>query len=297
MNRFLTGTLTPGAAMGATVCHHDAVSYLKSRLPAGAVTVLAMLVLKYHYSTATADHIDWILAPTARLVALLTSVHPVWEAGVGYVDFSRGIIVAPACAGINFMIMAFGLAAFCGMHWLRRPTHQAVWLLIALGAAYGLALAVNTVRIALSMSLYQADIYSGWITVERVHRLTGVAIYLAVLWAYFLGLRRIAAYASTRVDRRTSQREFHLPNWLPPALYLLGAVGVPLAHRAWQHESPSFYEHCATVILATLAFYALVKIICRILNDTCACVSGRLTALCRENDRRRWLQEPRNRKG
>ena len=77
-----------------------------SHVPYVAFTILTMFFLKRHYSLATAEELKWILTPIARLIAWLTTADPVWEAGVGYVDFSRGIIVAPACAGINFMIMS-----------------------------------------------------------------------------------------------------------------------------------------------------------------------------------------------
>jgi len=251
-------------------------------LPGAVLAVLVMLLLKYHYSTAAAAGIDWILAPTAKLMACLGLANPLWESGVGYVDFPRGIIVAPACAGVNFMIMAFGLTAFCGLYELRKFTHQAAWLLPALAAAYGLALLVNTVRIAVSISLYQADIYSGWITVERVHRLTGVALYFTVLWVYFLGLRRMIACASRCFDRGEGQWGFHLPDWLPSGWYLLVAVGVPLANHAWKRGLPTFVEHCVTVLLAALALCALGKVIGRMTKVFWKGVSYRIPALCRK---------------
>jgi len=279
MQRFFTSVLSPCAATVQAGSPDSTVTYVRSRLPVALLTVLVMLLLKQHYSTATATQIDWILAPTAKLVAWLTSANPVWESGVGYVDFSRGIIVAPACAGINFMIMAFGLAAFCGLHKIRKVTHQAAWLLSALAAAYGLALLVNMVRIAASMVLYQADIYSGWMTVERVHRLTGVVLYFAVLWLYFLGLRPIIASYCSWFDHRTGQWDVHLPDWLPPGWYLLGALGVPLANQAWKRGLPSFAEHCVTVLLATLAVWAAATAVNRLRKTLRDRVSHRLRAL------------------
>ena len=91
------------------------LTYVRTRLPGAALTLLIMLLLKRHYSLAGADQLDWMLAPTARLVSWFTSAQPVLERGVGYVDFTRGIIVAPACAGINFMIMASLIVFFTEM--------------------------------------------------------------------------------------------------------------------------------------------------------------------------------------
>jgi exosortase K len=97
------------------------------------------------------------------------------------VDFSLGIIIAPACAGLNFMIMAFGLSCLCGIRQMRRLGPMLMWLFLSMAIAYGFAIGVNALRIGLSIWLYQAPIYSGWITVERVHRLLGVAVYLPAL--------------------------------------------------------------------------------------------------------------------
>jgi exosortase K len=220
-----------------------------------------MLLLKYHYSLATAAELDWILAPTARVVAWLTSANPLWESGVGYVDFAKGIIVAPSCAGVNFMIMAFGLAALVGVHHTRGSIGQLAWLTLAFAGAYGLTLTVNSLRIVLSMALYRADIYAGWLTVERVHRLGGVGIYLGTLWLYFLALRPLIQHYCSLVDHGHQQRAGHAPGWVTPGWYLLIAVGVPLANLAWQQRAPSFVEHCATVVLMTLALCTVVLVL------------------------------------
>jgi exosortase K len=215
-----------------------------------------MLALKQYYSMATAGQLTWMLAPTARLTALLTAAHPVWEAGTGYVDFGRGIIIAPACAGINFMIMAFGLAAFCGLLRIRRPAPLLAWLVLSLAGAYGLALAVNAVRIAISMGLYQADIHTAWLTIARVHRLAGIGIYLGALGLFFRSLAPIINGYCLRFDSPDRpERPARLPAWLPLGWYLLGAVGVPTANLLFRSPTAGYREHCIMVILSALALY------------------------------------------
>lgn len=219
-----------------------------------------MLALKYFYSIAAAGQLTWILAPTARLTAWLTPAGPVWEAGVGYVDFSRGIIIAPACAGINFMLMAFGLAAFCGLLQLRRFFALLIWLVLSLAGAFGLTLVVNTLRIALSMWLYQADIYSTAITVERVHRLAGIVLYLAALGLFFKGLQPIINCYRKCFDAQCGRPGFALPAWWPLGWYLLGAVGVPAVNLLFQNPAAGFGEHCATVILVGTALWGAARL-------------------------------------
>ena len=221
-----------------------------TRILGALVSVLVMLALKRYYSQATADQLDWILAPTARLVAWLTPAHPLYESGVGYVDFAHGIIVAPACAGVNFMIMAFGLAAFCGLTALKRPVAIPALLTSALGSAYGYTLLVNAVRIAFSMALYQADIYGGWVTMIRVHRLAGIALYLGALWTLFGVLRRAKAHYDKHHSRQGTEKIRRLPGWLPLAWYLMGTVAVPLVNLRFQAGEPSVGEHCLTVLIA-----------------------------------------------
>ncbi len=232
-----------------------------NRLPGALPALMLMLGLKHYYSTAAAGQLTWILAPTARLTAWLTPARPVWEAGTGYVDFAQGIIIAPGCAGLNFMIMSFGLAAFCGLLHLRRLFPLLVWLALSLAGAYFLTLAVNTLRIALSLWLYQADIYTAAITAERVHRLAGVVLYLGALGLFFKGLQPIIDCYRSRFDAQRSHGGMVLPAWWPLGWYLLGAVGVPTVNLLFRNPAAGYGEHCATVILAGSGLWAAGRLV------------------------------------
>lgn len=272
MSSLLLSIPSPCRGTVQSASYHSVVDYVRPRLPAAALTMLVMLALKRHYSLATADELNWVLAPTAMLVRWLTSANPVLEDGIGYADFANGIIVAPACAGVNFMIMAFGLAAFCGLHYMARQTNKLAWLVLALSAAYCLTLVVNTIRIAFSMALYRADIYTDWLTVSRVHRMAGVGLYFGVLWLYFLGLRQIMRHYCRHSDRQPRRRSIQLTGWPALGCYLLVSIGLPLANRAWQNGLPLFVEHCATVVLASLAVWAVAAVMSRLSTVLCRCV-------------------------
>ena len=257
-----------------------------SHVPYVAFTILTMFFLKRHYSLATAEELKWILTPIARLIAWLTTADPVWEAGVGYVDFSRGIIVAPACAGINFMIMSFGLASLYGLNYIRRYTAQAAWLTLALVGAYGLALLVNTMRIGVSMVLYQTDMYGPWLTVERVHRITGVGIYVSVLWLYFLCLQSIIPSYCKSFDHYYNHSGIHPPVWLTVAWYVLGTVGVPLINQAWKQDMAGFSEHCITVGLVALVLGTAFVVMGRLFHSPLQRASYLLADWCGKGFRR-----------
>lgn len=238
----------------------------RNQLLGAMLTILVMLVLKAHYSRADVDQLVWILAPIARLTALVTCAELTYEHGVGYVDFSQGIIIAPACAGINFMIMAFGLAVLCGLSAIRQGPALFFWLALSLAGSYALTLVVNTLRIALSMGLYQADIYSGWLTPERLHRLAGVALYLGALGAFFCGLQPIIRLYCKRFVKDGRLAQFALPAWLPVGWYILGAVGVPAANRWFQDYPPAFKEHSATLVVAGFMGWIMVVVLSRLLK-------------------------------
>jgi exosortase K len=224
------------------------------------IALLIMLALKHHYSLATADQLNWILAPTAGLLAWLTPAHPVYEYGVGYVDFARGIIVAPACAGINFMIMTFGLGAVCIITRIRRMACLFIWLAIVLCSAYGYTLVVNVLRILISMILYDAPIYTGWLTIARVHRLAGIGVYLSALWLFYIGFRIMIDCYGRFIYCKHTKKEHALPGWLPFCWYLAGAVGVPLANGLFQQRAPSLGEHCLTVLMTVACFWGTLKL-------------------------------------
>ncbi len=231
---------------------------MRDARPLGAVlTLLTMLALKRHYSLATADQLDWILAPTATMVAWLTSAHPVYEFGVGYVDFGRGIIVAPACAGVNFMIMAFGMTMLCGFTRITRLTGVLAWLIGALCLAYLYTLLVNAVRIGLSMALYEGDFYTPWLTPPRVHRLAGILLYLGALWVYFVALQTLIHRYYIRFNRLRPPLGWTLPNWLPMGWYVVGAAGVPLVNQLFHSNSAALLEHCLTICGVTLGIMAM----------------------------------------
>lgn len=264
----LPGQVAHPCSSGPVHIGHGKVRIRVMRILAAAAILLTMLALKRHYSLATPGQLEWILAPTAKLVAWLTPAHPVHESGVGYVDFTRGIIVAPACAGVNFMIMAFGLAALCGLVKIRRLTAIPVWPAVALSCAYGYTLVVNALRIGLSMALFEADIYGGWVTVERVHRLMGIGLYLGALWIFFRGLQ----FMLSRM--RAGGRP--LPDWLPLGWYLAGAVGVPLVNMIFRSRPSSFGEHILTVLIAIPCYGALAASVLRMVKRTGTRRWGRL---------------------
>ncbi len=75
------------------------------------VVVLAALALKFYYSTASADQLRWILAPTTVLVELVSGTSFEFESHAGYLSSDRSFLIATSCAGVNFLITSFLMLA------------------------------------------------------------------------------------------------------------------------------------------------------------------------------------------
>jgi exosortase K len=214
-----------------------------------APALAAAVALKWHYSTATADDLRWILGPTAALVELVTGASFVARPGLGYVSDELRFVIAPSCAGINFLIVAV-----CALAWeLARsrpaapPARADAHRLLACGAAaYVATLAANAVRIAIGIALHVGGAGAGWLTGDRLHRLAGIAVYLAALLALVV--------AAQGVMRSRSRRWAHRPL----LCYAAVTIAVPLANGAWAR--PGYAEHAAVVAAALVALLVAARI-------------------------------------
>ena len=103
------------------------------------LVALAMWGMKRYYAEAPVDELQWILGPTATLVTALTGVPFEWEPGQGYLSRERFFLIEKACAGINFMIAAFGMVAFVRGRRVRSCRAAAGVLLMCVLASYSAA--------------------------------------------------------------------------------------------------------------------------------------------------------------
>jgi exosortase K len=210
--------------------------------------------IKLYYSRAGADDLRWILGPACRLAGLLSGMSFEREGGVGWITRDHRMIVGPACAGLNFLIIAFSALFFSFVHRLRGAPERSAWLGACLAAAGILTVATNSLRIVAAVRLREADLYGRWITPERVHRLEGTLIYcLALLLAYRM--------AHTVIERLTSAREPRRPPSLlaPLGWYLALTLGVPLLNRAYLRGAGRLLEH-SILVLSVCLLLALLAI-------------------------------------
>jgi exosortase K len=164
---------------------------MKTRMCAVAIAVLIALGLKQHYRVASADDLWWILRPTAELVGIVTSAAFTMEAGEGYFSREHLFLIEKSCAGINFLVAAFGMLVFVRRHDITSGVSGAQTLVVALGTSYAATLIVNAVRISTAMWLAASPVRFAPLEPTTVHRLEGIAIYFAGLLVLYEGAQRL----------------------------------------------------------------------------------------------------------
>ena len=237
--------------------------------------ILVMLIafgLKFHYSKAGSDTLIWILAPTANLVEWASGIPFEYEARTGFVNTAQRLIIAPSCAGVNFLIVAFCMAAFCGLHLFHRQIPKLLWLTISGLSAYVLTIATNTLRIISSIYIYRMDIYGGWLTPERMHRLAGIVIYFFFLCLFYMIINKGLHHLRLKFKRKSSgeigpgRRRSDYVRWpsitvTPLFWYALITLGVPLMNAAYVGNGARFAEHIGTVACGCIIVMAAVFLI------------------------------------
>jgi exosortase K len=154
---------------------------VKTKLCASIIVVLAIWGMKRHYAAAGADDLWWILKPTARLVGVMTGTAFAVAPGEGYFSHERLFLIEKSCAGINFMIAAFGMSTFALRRRVGSCSSGARVLGIGLLASYAAALLVNAARIAIAMWLAAHPLALSTLSSAQVHRFEGVTVYFGGL--------------------------------------------------------------------------------------------------------------------
>ena len=193
------------------------------------VLLLCALALKFYYSTATADELRWILAPTTVLVSLLSGKSFEFESLTGYMSSDHTFVIAAPCAGVNFLITSFVMLG------LRRLWRDGVsWRFIPVAAvvAYASTLVANTMRIWIALHPVKVS----WLTATQIHRLEGIVVYFGFLLLLFM-----------LTERSTSVKRF----LFPLLIYYAATLGIPLITGHWQQYA-EFWEHFAFVLVLPL---------------------------------------------
>ena len=206
------------------------------------LVVLCALALKLFYSTATADDLLWILAPTTALVELLSGQRFEFESYAGYMSSDHRFVIAVPCAGVNFLVMAFVMIGVRRL-WRERFRPQ-IWYFIPVVAAiaYVATVVANATRICLALELRARSVEVDWLTGNQLHRVEGIVVYFAFLLLLFVLVERFDARKSTGLAKTLV---------FPVLVYYAITLGVPLANGAYR-QGTAFWEHSVFVLVLPL---------------------------------------------
>jgi exosortase K len=164
-----------------------------------ALAIIAMLAITYalkrHYSTATAEALQWILAPTAWLVETIFRAPFVFEQHVGYVNQELRFAIAPSCAGVNFMIIAICAASVGFVTYMRTLRAKLALLCVSVALAYLATLGVNATRIVIALLLKAHPLSIVALSAAQIHHAEGIVVYFSSLCALYLLADRLLARA------------------------------------------------------------------------------------------------------
>lgn len=223
------------------------------RFTLGALALGVAGALKQHYSSASAEDLRWILAPTTWLTELVVRSDFAFQTGQGYLSREQSVLISPACAGVNFLIVAFlSLALGFGKRFEGEWKRGLGWLGLSAAAALAATLLVNTLRISLSIAVaHLATRFTG-LTFHSVHRLLGIGIYLTGLMGLCLAAQ---FWLESRSLTGTSIRRTG-PLLVAAGCYVAVTLAVPLIRGGFRN--PDFWSHAAPVSVAVGAVIALL---------------------------------------
>lgn len=231
---------------------------MRARTATAVLVVLLALgaawALKAFYSGASAADLRFVLAPTAWLVEVAGGHRFAWTPA-GYHSAELHYLIAPACAGVNFLIVAFIALVLGFVRPARSPAANAAVLVASAAAAYATTLLANAARILLAIPLWTHRVSLGALTGARLHELVGVAVFLCALLLLWVAARRVAG-APDRIGSSV---------WLPLLPYAGVMLVVPLLRGA--HQRAEFWAHAAVVVGAIAVAAALSLALRRCAGD------------------------------
>jgi exosortase K len=226
---------------------------VKVRENAVAFAVAAALAyaLKAAFSRLGPDELRWITWPTQGLLAAVTDLRFTYEPGYGYVDLAHRLVIAKSCTGVNYLLAAFAMLVATVVPAVKGRVRKLAAVAAMLASAYAVTVAVNAARIAVGFALHDAGWESGWLDAARVHRLTGIAVYLLSLIVLHAAARHVLAGRGRAAAGPLVAA--------PLAAYAAITVLVPLANGAAAARPAAFAEHCAWIAVALAGFAAAAR--------------------------------------
>jgi exosortase K len=205
-----------------------------------AIVALCAFALKQYYSTATANELRWILAPTTFIVELLSGRSFTFESYTGYMSNDHTFVIAVPCAGVNFLITAFVMLALRRLWEGRFESVSWRVLPVSMVAAYVATVIASAVRICVALEIQRRAFEVDGLTENQLHRFEGIVVYFGFLMLLFFVMeRRLLVF--------------------PVVIYYAMTLGVPIVNGSFHRTG--FWEHFGFVMVVPLVVLLPVLIV------------------------------------
>lgn len=222
-----------------------------SRMPKLSVCFLMVIVavgLKYHYSKAKPADLRWILGPVTTVVGIVEGREYWWDENEGFVRNDKRIIIAPSCAGVNFMIIAFCLTALRSSV-SARSVFSVLWCIPgSLAAAFLITTFTNALRIVTAATLFQSG--NNFLSSDFMHRIHGIAVFFTALVLFNFGLQILPRFIKSfaRATFPSSDKPRYAGSLPTVSVYLIVTVVIPIILGLWRKSGAGMAEHALITV-------------------------------------------------
>lgn len=222
-----------------------------------------VFLLKLYNSKAGSCDLEWILAPTACWVSILSGIPFENEPGVGYINHHFRFIIANSCSGVQFMLISIATLFFSFVHRMRTNKRRFSWLGLIILASYAVTILVNGLRIVLSIYLpvhiEKTGGYSSFLTPERLHTMIGITVYFTSLCVIYGIAEYVLLNIVESLPKAGSLKQMLFHGMVPLFWYFFIALGIPFLNKAYFKDRENFVEYA---VLMTAVCMIVLSLLC-----------------------------------
>lgn len=132
------------------------------------------------------DNWNFLIAPVNKIVEIATNSNSVFVAPCAYYHEKCNIIINKSCSGLNFWMICFLLLSFVTSKYIKKVKYCFALLPLLLAGSYGMAVAVNALRIIYFVNTKSIRQFLGLTKFSWLHQAEGAFIYLSSLILIYL---------------------------------------------------------------------------------------------------------------
>jgi exosortase K len=250
----------------AAKCEKYSVSLNIQKIVVFALFICFAAILKLFYSHATPVELLWILKPTTLSVGFITGISFEFNILEGYCSNDNRVIIAPACAGVNFMIILICLTAtlVCKYKQIRYIRQFVLCLVAIIAVSYSVTLLFNSIRIVIAIAFYDAGIHWEYFSQERIHRLIGIIVYFAGISVVYLLTER---FLNQSEKFPKSNLNKYTKNLIPLIWYITIMIVIPLLQGKQMCRYQLFLEHMLFTAGVPVLILLIIVVSKKIVNE------------------------------